>query len=133
MLQSKLIMSNITISNTVRSYPRLPFAEIKEAVVGKQYQLSLVFVGATRARQLNIDTRQKTYVPNVLSFPLSKTEGEIYIAPAVAKTEAKKFNLSYEGYVGYLFIHGLLHLKGLDHGSKMEKLEQTYLKKFQLT
>jgi len=106
---------------------------MKNIIAGKKYQLSLVFVGATRARKLNSDTRGKTYVPNVLSFPLSDTAGEIYITPAIAKSEARKFNLTYQGYVGYLFIHGLLHLKGFDHGPKMEKLEQTYLKKFQLT
>ena len=126
-------MPNITISSTVRSYPRLPFNDMKNIIAGKKYQLSLVFVGATRARKLNSDTRGKTYVPNVLSFPLSDTAGEIYITPAIAKSEARKFNLTYQGYVGYLFIHGLLHLKGFDHGPKMEKLEQTYLKKFQLT
>ncbi len=42
----------------------------------------------------------------------------------------KDFNLSKEGYIAFLFIHGLLHLKGHDHGDIMESLERRYMKKF---
>ncbi|MCA9366591.1 rRNA maturation RNase YbeY [Candidatus Kaiserbacteria bacterium] len=125
-------MSNFTISSTARSYPALPYEAIKKAVLGSAYDASLVFVGAKRAQDLNRAHRQKDYVPNVLSFPLAETAGEIYICPAVAKREAKKFNLSYRGYVGYLFIHGLLHLHGHDHGVAMDRLEQKYLRQFKL-
>jgi probable rRNA maturation factor len=69
----------------------------------------------------------------VLSFPLDKTTGEVYICPAVSNKEASKFNLSQPGYVAYLFIHGLLHLKGHDHGDTMDKLERKYLKLFKIT
>lgn len=73
------------------------------------------------------------YVPNVLSFPLSKNIGEIYITPAVAKREAKKQNIDLRNYIGHLFVHGLLHVKGLRHGKKMETLERTCLKKYRLS
>jgi rRNA maturation RNase YbeY len=69
----------------------------------------------------------KSYTPNVLSYPLTDETGEIFICPTVAQKEAHKFNLSYEGYVAYLLIHGLLHLKGYDHGDTMEKLERKYV------
>ena len=36
------------------------------------------------------------------------------------------------GYIGYLFIHGLLHLKGHDHGTDMDRLEAKFVKKFNL-
>jgi probable rRNA maturation factor len=102
-------------------------------VLGKQYQLSLNFIGPTLAQKLNVDYRKKTYIPNVLSFPLEVSAGEIYICPAVAKKEAKNFDLSVDGYIAYLFIHGLVHLKGHDHGDTMDTLEQKYLKKFNIT
>lgn len=124
--------NTLTISHTTRSYPKLPYHEIKQAVLGSRYHVSLTFVGADRARQLNEQTRNKTYVPNVLSFPLDDTHGEIYIAPVVAEKEAVAFGMTARGYVGYLFIHGLLHLKGYDHGATMEKLEKRYCTTFKL-
>lgn len=106
---------------------------MKEAILGKSYELSLVFIGPDRARRLNEESRQKTYVPNVLSFPLSNSAGEIFICPHVAKREAKNFNLSERGYIAYLFIHGCVHLKGYDHGATMERLERKYLKAFNIS
>jgi probable rRNA maturation factor len=106
---------------------------MKDAIMGKRYEATLTFIGETRARSLNQAYRQKDYVPNVLSFPLTDSVGEVYISPAVAKREAKKFNLSVDGYIAFLFIHGLLHLKGLDHGDTMEKQERKYLKQFRIT
>jgi len=123
---------SLQITSTIKQYPNLPYEIFKNKVLGKSYQLTLVFIGPTKAKQLNQQTRKKDYVPNVLSFPLDTKTGEIYITPAVGKTEAKKYNLSTEGYIGYLFLHGLLHLKGLDHSDKMDKEEQRLLKLFKL-
>lgn len=124
--------TTLTLSHTTKNYPTLPYEEIAQAILGKRYHVSLTFVGATRARQLNTKTRGKTYVPNVLSFPLDEHHGEIYIAPKVASKEAPAFSMTARGYIGYLFIHGLLHLKGLDHGKTMERLEKRYCTKFKL-
>jgi len=124
--------SNLTISSTVKKYPNLPFQSYKDEILGKKYNLSLAFIGAKKAKALNIATRKKTYVPNVLSFPLDTNEGEMYICPEAAKTEAKSFNLSVDGHIAFLFVHGLLHLKGMDHGDKMDQKERFYVKKFKL-
>lgn len=125
-------MADVAITTTARSYPKLPYQKMKDDILGKGYRLSLVFVGATRAQKLNEQYRKKTYTPNVLSFPLTESDGEIFITPVIAKKEAHKFNLSYEGYIAYLFVHSLLHLKGLDHGDKMDKAEAKYVKKYSL-
>lgn len=127
-------MNTFTTSSTVRAYPaNLPFSAIKQAILGAKYELSLTFVGEKRAASLNKAYRQKTYSPNVLSFPLTETAGEIFITPAVAKREAAKFDLTPNGYIAYLFIHGCLHLKGYDHGDTMDKLERKYLKAFNIS
>jgi probable rRNA maturation factor len=123
-------MSTFTLASTVKQYPAFPYETIKNDILGKRYTLALQFVGPTRAQKLNQDYRQKTYVPNVLSFPLDTTTGEIFICPQVAVKEAARYSLSPQGYVAYLFIHGLLHLKGYDHGDKMEQYEQRYLRKY---
>ncbi len=124
--------SNLEISSSVQSYPEHPYTQMKDTILGKKYTLSLAFIGDTQAQKLNREHRKKSYVPNVLSFPLTENQGEIFIAPSVAKKEAKKFNMTVDGYIGFLFIHALLHLKGLDHGDTMEKAEQKYCKKYTL-
>jgi probable rRNA maturation factor len=123
---------SLTIHRIARTYPSLPYEAMLEAILGKKYELSLVFVGKTRAQKLNQEYRGASYVPNVLSFPLSDTAGEIYITPQVAKTECKKFNMTPTGYIGFLFIHGLLHLKGYPHGDTMDKAEKKYIARFNL-
>lgn len=126
-------MDTFTLANTTRTKPRLPFTELKNDILGKNYTLQVVLIGKQRARALNIQTRNKSYVPNVLSFPLTKTHGEIYITPEVAKQEAKRARTTIDKRIGFLYIHGLLHLHGLNHGKRMEDLEQQYIKKYKLT
>lgn len=121
---------SLLISHTAKSYPKHPYEAMKDAILGKSYALSLTFVGEKRAQDLNKAHRNASYVPNVLSFPLDQKMGEIYITPVVAAREAHKFNLSTKGYVAFLFIHGLLHLKGYPHGATMDRAEQKYIKLF---
>lgn len=112
--------------------PDLPYNAIKKDILGASYALTLAFIGEKRARALNKAHRKATYVPNVLSFPLDSGTGEIYITPRVAEREASKFDMTPQGYIGYLFIHGLFHLKGYDHGVTMEKAEKRYVTKYRL-
>lgn len=114
------------------TFPKLPYQKIKETILGKKYTLEVSIVGRAKASSINRRTRQKTYAPNVLSFPYTKQHGEIVLCPTIAKLEAKPYGMTYEGYFGFLFIHGLLHLKGYDHSNEMEKLEQKYAVKFHL-
>ena len=123
--------SSLSIQQTVQGkLPRLPLVDMKKAILGNKYSLSVVFIGDTRSKTLNKKYRKKNYIPDILSFSLGKDEGEIFINPTQAKRELKKFNMSYRSFLGYLFIHGLLHLKGVRHGSTMNSLELKYLKQF---
>lgn len=127
-------MNTFIITSTVKNYPiHHPYEEMKKKILGAKYELSLVFVGKERAATLNKTYRHKTYSPNVLSFPLAEDSGEIFICPLVAQREAAKFELSTDGYIAYLFIHGLLHLKGHDHGDTMDDLEKKYIKTFKIS
>lgn len=123
---------SLAIHTTARKYPTLPYEAMLFAILGKKYNLSLVFVGKVTAQKLNKKHRGAQYVPNVLSFPLSSTAGEIYITPQIARTECHKFGMTPNEYVGFLFIHGLLHLKGYSHGDTMDKAEKKYSKRFKL-
>lgn len=94
------------------------FEKIKDEILGKEYELSLVFCGNSLSRKLNKSYRGKDGPTNVLSFPLSKNSGEIFINLSRIDTFS----------VLELFIHGLLHLKGMEHGDIMEKAEKQLLK-----
>lgn len=125
--------SNLSIRNLTKGkLTSLPFEEVKNEILGSKYELSLVFIGEKKSRALNTKYRQKNKVANVLSFPLSKNSGEIFITPSKAKTECIKFNLSFKKFLVYLFIHGLLHLKGMEHGSRMDKAEEKIKRKFEI-
>ncbi len=112
--------------------PSLPFARIKDVVLGKRYSLSLAFVPPRESRKLNREYRGKDKPANVLSFPLAKNEGEIVMCMSEAKRQAPEYALSERSFVALLFIHGLFHLKGFRHGSRMEAKEEAARKKFGL-
>lgn len=121
----------LDIRTTIRgSQPRIPFAEMAAHVLGARYELSLVICGDTLAQRMNTQYRQKSYRPNVLSFPLDKENGEIFLNLRCAEREAKKYGVSVRDRAALLFVHGLFHLKGFDHSDKMESLERATLKKF---
>lgn len=117
------------INKTKGKLPSLPFVNAKKAVLGEKYELSLVFVSPAFSRKLNKKWREKDKPTNILSFPLSKNSGEIFICKDVAKKEAKNFEKNLKEFIIFLFIHGMLHLKGLDHSKKMENLEQKHFLK----
>ncbi|KND47779.1 MAG: putative rRNA maturation factor YbeY [Parcubacteria bacterium C7867-006] len=120
-----------TITNKTKgALPSVPFAKIKDIAMGKGYSLSLVFIGERRSKKLNGSYRNKNKSTNVLSFTLDKKNGEIFITPAVVKKQTKKFGRNFQNLVAFLFIHGLMHLKGMDHGSTMERAEQKLRKQF---
>lgn|SRR3989344_3696175 len=112
--------------------PTLPFPDIKKAILGKKYILSLVFGTDQLLRKLNYSYRREKYTANVLSFSLSPNEGEIFISPRQAGKDSGRFGETQSEFLLHLFIHGLLHLKGYRHGSKMDKQERKFRRKFHI-
>lgn len=93
--------------------------KIKNKVLGKSFNLSVVLTDDNLLRKLNRKYRGKNKSTSVLSFRLSKKDGEIFINKKFAKKKA---------FFDYLFIHSLLHLKGFRHGKKMEEEEKKLIK-----
>lgn len=121
----------ISINNTTNGkLPRLPFARLKDAILGKSYSLSIAIVDPKESRRLNRTYRKKDKPGNVLSFPFDKSSGELILDPKTAEKGAAEFGMTQPKFLLFLVIHGMLHLKGFDHGSTMEKEEQKFLKKF---
>lgn len=87
------------------------FKKIAKTVLGGNFELSLVICGDSLVKH------------NVLAYPLSKSEGEIFLNPS----RKGDYNLN------YLFLHACVHLKDFGHGPKMESVESKFLRKLKLT
>ena len=116
----------VSITYKIKGNPELrglPFQQIKDKTLGRGYELSLVFCGNRLARKLNRERRGVDKPTDILSFALDKNSGEIFINPPYAEKRAPLFGRPPEKFIEYLFIHGLFHLKGMEHGSRMENEE----------
>ncbi len=121
----------LTIKNTTKGkLTRLPFVFIKNKILGEKYELGVSFVSSRKQKEINKKYREIDKTTNILSFPLTKNSGDITFDLLKVKKDAPLFNMSYTKFLKYLFIHGCLHLKGLDHGSIMDREEKKYLKIF---
>ncbi len=121
--------NEISIINKTRSKVDLKFIE---KVVDKFFRISkirkdvsIVLVGDKRIRDINREYRKKDKVTDVLSFEESEAGdffGEIIIDYAQIKRQAKKYSRNTKEELGYMLIHGLLHLSGFeDHTEKGRK------------
>ncbi len=126
---------SFSITNTLKITPPIRgviFNSMKDAALGKKYCLSVVIVGNAKSRNLNRSYRGIDRATDILSFSVSKNEGEIFLNPYAAKKKSKEFGRGEENFLQFLFIHGLCHLKGMTHGRIMEKEEEKLRKKFKV-
>ncbi len=96
--------------------------------MGPKYELSVIFTTPKKIEKLNRTYRKKNTSTDILSFSLSKTAGELYISMNDVRKKAPLFGMTENAYLKYLFVHGLVHLKDMDHGKKMDALERRYCK-----
>ena len=107
----------------------LEFAAIQEKVT-EGSEVSITFVDNERIHEINKEYRQKDAPTDVISFAMEEMgEGEIEIkgsdVPAVLgdiiisidrmREQADEYGHSNERELGFLAIHGFLHLLGYDH------------------
>ncbi|MDE1970623.1 MAG: rRNA maturation RNase YbeY [Patescibacteria group bacterium] len=104
--------------------------------------IDIYCVSDARMRTLYRGTAGKDKVTNVLSFPEPKGFidpeggvhylGELYLASAKIRNEARAMKISYHEWETKLLVHGILHLLGYDHihdrdAARMEKKEKEIL------
>ncbi|BDG36829.1 rRNA maturation RNase YbeY [Saccharococcus caldoxylosilyticus] len=109
-------------------------AEIEGVPQGAEVSVS--FVDNERIRIINRDYRGKDQPTDVISFALEeKGEGEIEIIGAdippllgdiiisipKAKEQAEEYGHSFMRELGFLAVHGFLHLLGYDHQTEEEE------------
>lgn len=97
--------------------------------------LSVRVVGKTASRSLNAAYRRKDKPTNVLSFAGAGASpdgryflGELVICAAVVASEAAVQQKTLASHWAHMVVHGVLHLRGLDHevaveAAKMEAAE----------
>lgn len=127
----------------------LIFAADKEKITDEA-ELSISFVGESEIQTINREYRNKDKVTDVISFSLEEDEpeiegvdmprvlGDIIICLEVAKEQAKSYNHSLSRELGFLALHGFLHLLGYDHMTeadekKMFGRQEEILNEFGLT
>ena len=106
------------------------FDKIKNDILGKEYSLSIAFVSEEKSREINKKYRKKDKPTNVLSFSLRENEGELVLCKTVIQREARDLKKNFKSWLLFLVIHGMLHLKGMEHSSTMEKAEALYYKRY---
>lgn len=112
----------------------LTFAAKKENIT-EDAELSISFVDEEEIQAINRDYRDKDKVTDVISFSLEEDEpeiegldmprvlGDIIICLEVAKEQAESYNHSLSRELGFLALHGFLHLLGYDHMTEEDEKE----------
>lgn len=99
-------------------------------------ELSVTFVSNERIQEINREYRDKDRPTDVISFALEEMgEGELEIVGAdiprvlgdiiisipKAREQAEEYNHSFMRELGFLAVHGLLHLLGYDHMNEQDE------------
>ncbi|MTT33269.1 rRNA maturation RNase YbeY [Terrilactibacillus sp. BCM23-1] len=117
-------------------------------------ELSLTFVDNDRIQAINAEYRDKDQPTDVISFALEELDddevsiidpnleaprvlGDIIVSIPKARVQAQSYEHSFDRELGFLVIHGLLHLLGYDHmtesdAKKMFTLQEDILSSFGL-
>lgn len=115
-------------------------------------EISVTFVDRQQIQAINKEYRQIDEPTDVISFALEEAIedeveilgielprllGEIVISVPIAKEQAGEYNHSFHRELGFLAVHGFLHLLGYDHMSEddertMFEKQETILEEYGL-
>lgn len=99
-------------------------------------ELSVTFVSNDRIQEINREYRDKDRPTDVISFALEEMGegeleivgvdiprilGDIIISIPKAREQAEEYNHSFMRELGFLAVHGLLHLLGYDHMNEQDE------------
>jgi probable rRNA maturation factor len=113
----------------------LNFAAEKEKVP-HDAELSITFVDNQKIQEINREYRNKDMPTDVISFALQEegeeevtiigeelplTLGDIIISVEKVKEQAEEYGHSFERELGFLSVHGFLHLLGYDHMTESDE------------
>ncbi|MFW5991853.1 MAG: rRNA maturation RNase YbeY [Halanaerobiaceae bacterium] len=89
-----------------------------------QGEISFALVDDHRIEKLNEKYRNKCTPTDVLSFSMDeKIWGDIVISVERARKQAEEYGHDLKRELGYLAVHGILHLLGYDHKNPGDRAE----------
>ena len=98
--------------------------------VKEKLSMQIIFVNQDEIHRLNLSYRQIDRPTDVLSFPNDdeddKSLGDIFISVEQALKQSVEYGHSLNREIGFLAVHGYLHLKGYDHHTPEEEKEMTF-------
>lgn len=91
-------------------------------------ELTIVFLDSKEAKAMNMQYRGKNYATDVLSFDSMSPDslGELVLCPQVLIKQAKEHGLKNREELGYMLLHGILHLLGYDHETSSQDAEKMF-------
>jgi len=127
----------------------------KKLSVENNAEVSIAVVSNEKIREINREYRDKDKVTDVISFAIEDDEddllkefdmegitiprdlGDIFISYDKAVEQAEEYGHSVERELGFLMVHGFLHLNGYDHMTdedekRMFALQEEILKEYGL-
>ncbi len=128
----------INITNETDYQPNVNLLETIASKLSDR-DIELILTDNDTIRELNRQFRHIDKPTDVLSFPLEYVPhtpmGEIVISVEYARNKASEYHNSLDDEIALLFIHGLLHLLGMDHETddgQMRKKEEELIRHFGL-
>jgi probable rRNA maturation factor len=127
--------------------PGLPGARrlwaLARAAAAGAAEITLRVVGAREGRRLNREFRARDHATNVLAFDYAlpargrrhTLHGDVVLCHPVIAREARAQGKTLADHYAHLVVHGVLHLRGFDHGraaeaARMERREARILARF---
>ncbi|HBT59849.1 MAG TPA: rRNA maturation RNase YbeY [Acholeplasmataceae bacterium] len=89
--------------------------------------MTIIFMSLEQIHELNKQYRNVDKPTDVISFPDDEEgyHGDVFICIDKAIEQAQSYGHSIEREIGFLAVHGYLHLLGYDHHTEIEEKEMT--------
>lgn len=110
-----------------------------EGLADDNIEMSITLLNNAQIQEINRDYRGKDQPTDVISFAFEDNDdefpifglsddiprvlGDIFISLERAREQAVDYGHSFERELGFLAVHGCLHLLGYDHETKEEEVE----------
>jgi probable rRNA maturation factor len=144
-----LLIDSLDETNLITEQQMLEVERLINFAAGKlsveqHSEVSITFVTNDRIQEINREYRDKDAPTDVISFAMEELGegevemvggnmprilGDIIISVPKAEEQAKEYGHTFDRELGFLALHGFLHLMGYDHMTQEEEKEMFTLQK----